>query len=135
MKSNKYRVNYIQSYISIPINTQPIGKFTNHIDKTRYWKCHQYKYFPSAVKKFLHNLNVNLGQASAQVVKKGRVNVIKECPLMFWHTKCSLVCSKMINHGLNHGLFSLPFIFWGVKMPSKLIKQVCQKPALFYLPK
>ena len=29
--------------------------------------------------------------------------------IMFWHTKWGLVCNEMINHGLNHGLFSLPF--------------------------
>jgi hypothetical protein len=26
---------------------------------------------------------------------------------MFWHINWDLVCSKMIFHGLNHGLFSL----------------------------
>ena len=30
--------------------------------------------------------------------------------LMFLHTKWGLVCSKIINHGLNYGLFSLPFM-------------------------
>ena len=31
---------------------------------------------------------------------------------MFWHTKWDWVWCKMINHGLNHGLFSLPFKFF-----------------------
>ena len=35
--------------------------------------------------------------------------------------KWGLVCSKMINHWLNHGVFSLPFQFFRVKMHSKII--------------
>ena len=38
----------------------------------------------------------------------------------FLDMKQDLVCSKIINHGLNHGLFSLLFNFFLVKMHFSL---------------
>ena len=51
---------------------------------------------------------------------KAKLYILSTINTLLMPYKWGLVCSKMINHGLNHGLFSLPFNFLGLKMLSDL---------------